>query len=423
MIDLQSISHSTGTFRRAGGMLVPAYLSVWMSSQTSWFSDQTHNSNQPNATLPGLPGDDPVIRLGRLNVVPLPHSYVTGDTTLCLSPTFSISFADDLPVDRLPQDLLSAVERTEAAVRGTKHTYLSVEHGAEHFANGKVCGGYIDNLVLHLDPDFSTQDIPSIFSESARPAEERLPLEGYHLTVPTNEPARLGSVSPLGLSRGLTTFQQLFYTTTTSLNHRDASRTEVAEGIIYAPFGPYEISDRPAFPWRAVLLDTSRHYFSVPTILKQLDTMSLVKLNVFHWHITDSNSWPLLLDSHPELAVAAYSPAEVYTEEDIKHIIRYAGERGIDVVIEIDTPGHTATIAESHPDYVACFEADWQANAHQPPAGQLRFANETVVEFTQGLFESLAGVVESRYVGTGGDELNENCMVSRRPFYGSVERF
>jgi hexosaminidase len=87
-------------------------------------------------------------------------------------------------------------------------------------------------------------------------------------------------------------------------------------------------------------------------------------------------------------------------------------QRGIDVVIEVDTPGHTATIAETRPEYVACFEATpWTSKANQPPAGQLRFANGTVQEFAAGLFEALSGVVSSKYVGTGGDEINVECMV------------
>lgn len=83
------------------------------------------------------------------------------------------------------------------------------------------------------------------------------------------------------------------------------------------------------------------------------------------------------------------------------------------MVIEVDTPGHTATIAQTYPDYVACFESEpWWDYAVQPPAGQLRFANETIQDFAVALFSRLAELVESRYVGTGGDELNRKCMVS-----------
>jgi hexosaminidase len=180
---------------------------------------------------------------------------------------------------------------------------------------------------------------------------------------------------------------------------------------VYAPFAPYEIEDKPQFPWRSVLFDTSRNYFRIKTIKKLLDTMSRVKLNVFHWHITDSQSWPLSLKSLPELAEKGAYQTRIYSEDDVKDIVAFAAERGIDVVIEIDTPGHTASIWHSHPDYIACYGAEpWKLSANEPPAGQLRFANDTVVEFTQKVFSNVLELIQSPYLGTGGDEINLDCM-------------
>lgn len=83
------------------------------------------------------------------------------------------------------------------------------------------------------------------------------------------------------------------------------------------------------------------------------------------------------------------------------------------MVLEIDTPGHTAIVAASHPEFVACYEKEpWGRYAHQPPAGQLRFASDEVVDLAKDVFEEVAGLTQSRYIGTGGDELNLNCMVS-----------
>ena len=85
------------------------------------------------------------------------------------------------------------------------------------------------------------------------------------------------------------------------------------------------------------------------------------------------------------------------------------------MIIEIDTPGHTAVIAESHPDYIACYNAEpWWDYAVQPPAGQLRFANETVQDLAASLFEEVVKLTPGKYVGTGGDELNRKCMVSSK---------
>lgn len=82
------------------------------------------------------------------------------------------------------------------------------------------------------------------------------------------------------------------------------------------------------------------------------------------------------------------------------------------MVPELDTPGHTASIAPSHPELVACYQREpWQTYAGQPPAGQLRFASEPAVNFTKSIIESALDLVKGPYFGTGGDEVNEPCMV------------
>ena len=81
--------------------------------------------------------------------------------------------------------------------------------------------------------------------------------------------------------------------------------------------------------------------------------------------------------------------------------------------MEIDTPAHTAVIAEAYPDYIACYErSPWSKYALQPPAGQLRFANAEVMDFTSRIMSAAAGLTSSVYFGTGGDEFNQVCMVS-----------
>lgn len=139
--------------------------------------------------------------------------------------------------------------------------------------------------------------------------------------------------------------------------------------------------------------------------------MSLVKLNVFHWHITDSQSFPVQIPGFEDVANAgAYLPSLIYSAQDVADIISYAGERGIDVMLEIDTPGHTTAIGAAHPDFIACFDAvPWSPFANEPPAGQLRITESAVVNFTTSLFEAVAGMVKSQYVSTGGDEINQAC--------------
>lgn len=101
-----------------------------------------------------------------------------------------------------------------------------------------------------------------------------------------------------------------------------------------------------------------------------------------------------------------------YSEEDIKKVVEYAGPLGIDVVIELDVPAHSAAIGESHPEHVACFHKSPSADySNEPPAGQLRLDAATQ-NFTSNLFKALMKNVKSSYMHQGGDEPNAACYVS-----------
>ncbi|KAL7421213.1 Glucosamine-6-phosphate isomerase (Glucosamine-6-phosphate deaminase) (GNPDA) (GlcN6P deaminase) [Cryptotrichosporon argae] len=354
--------------------------------------------------------------------LPLPIRSTHGSTVLCLAPALTFT----LPTNA-PADLTAAADRTLTHLWSTKHKHLSPDRGASLLASR--CKGYIDEVVLDL-----TGSNESIYYHATLPTEGRPDAEAYRLSVPVSGPATITAKTALGLFRGLTTFEHLFFRGNVASSARgyyteqvqqDTSK-QVAfindaineeESVLYAPHGPYDIQDRPSFGWRAVLLDTSRNFFSVSRILKMVDTMAMVKFSVFHWHITDSNSWPLNIASHSDLARrGAYSAHEIYSEDEVKMIVEYAGERGIDVVVEIDTPGHTAIIAEAYPDYVACYDTrPYIGLAHQPPTGQLRFAEPEVADFTSGIFRSVMNITSSKYFGTGGDEINVKCMMDDEP--------
>jgi hexosaminidase len=119
----------------------------------------------------------------------------------------------------------------------------------------------------------------------------------------------------------------------------------------------------------------------------------------------------LTVPDFPELSHrGAYSAQEVYSSNDVQDIVKYAGTRGIDVLMEIDTPGHTAIISTSHPEHIACAEAEpWETYANEPPAGQLRLASAATANFTASLLSSIAITLPSTLFSTGGDEININC--------------
>ncbi|TVU47896.1 hypothetical protein EJB05_07512 [Eragrostis curvula] len=176
-----------------------------------------------------------------------------------------------------------------------------------------------------------------------------------------------------------------------------------------------EISDHPLFTHRGILLDTARNYYPVPDILHTIRAMAFNKLNVFHWHITDSQSFPIVLPTVPNLANSgAYSPAMRYTGEDVRRIVRYAEAFGIRVIPEIDMPGHTGSWAGAYPEIVTCANKFWAptgkpALASEPCTGQLNPLNPKTYRVVQDVLRDLAAAFPDPYLHAGADEVNTAC--------------
>jgi hexosaminidase len=120
---------------------------------------------------------------------------------------------------------------------------------------------------------------------------------------------------------------------------------------------PLQIVDQPVYPYRGLMIDTSRHYLPISLILSNLDAMEMNKLNVLHWHMTDSQSWPYKSEAYPELAVkGAYCDACVYDARDVTNVIQEALYRGIRVVLEVDLPGHSQCTCRIS---LSAFTSEW----------------------------------------------------------------
>lgn len=102
-----------------------------------------------------------------------------------------------------------------------------------------------------------------------------------------------------------------------------------------------KITDEPQFTHRGLLVDTSRHFISMNVLEQILEGMEYNKLNVFHWHITDDHSFPYQSIKYPEMTKGAYHESMIYSQQDIEKIIEFSRQRGIRVLAEFDTPGHT----------------------------------------------------------------------------------
>uniref|UniRef100_A0A7E4VKU6 Beta-hexosaminidase A n=1 Tax=Panagrellus redivivus TaxID=6233 RepID=A0A7E4VKU6_PANRE len=183
---------------------------------------------------------------------------------------------------------------------------------------------------------------------------------------------------------------------------------------------PADIIDEPRFPWRGVMLDTARHFLTVGMIKQQLDLMAQNKFNVFHWHIVDHEAFPYTSTRFPELTKGAYTPKHVYTVEEIKGIVEFARLRGIRVVVEFDTPGHTASWRAGAPaGVIADCYTDATDSKIMPFAGLLDPTQNITLQFLKEFLEEAQGVFPDDYIHLGGEEVDEfltPCWLNNKGF-------
>ena len=155
--------------------------------------------------------------------------------------------------------------------------------------------------------------------------------------------------------------------------------------------------------------------FQVKDILRTIDALAWNKFNIIHIHMTDSQSWPMDIPTLPELSQkGAYATGLSYTPSDITQIQTFAAERAIQIIIEIDMPGHSTAIGLSHPELIAALNAEpWSSYCAEPPCGSLQLNNPDVATFLESLFaDVLPRLTEySSYFHTGGDEVNMNTYL------------
>ncbi|XP_060658402.1 probable beta-hexosaminidase fdl isoform X2 [Drosophila nasuta] len=230
--------------------------------------------------------------------------------------------------------------------------------------------------------------------------------ESYHLST-TFEHQRLvvhiAAHTFFGARHGLSTLQQLiWYDDEDRLLHTYASSL---------------INDVPKFRYRGLMLDTSRHFFSVEAIKRTIAAMGLTKLNRFHWHITDAQSFPYVSRHYPELAEhGAYSESETYSDQDVREVVEFAKIYGVQVLLELDAPAHAGNGWDWGPkrglgELAMCInQQPWSFYCGEPPCGQLNPKNNHTYLILQRLYEEflqLSGPTDIFHLG--GDEVNLDC--------------
>ncbi len=210
--------------------------------------------------------------------------------------------------------------------------------------------------------------------------------ESYALTV---DPAKvtLDAKTDIGVLRGLETLLQLL------------SADETGN---YFPC--VAIADSPRFTWRGLLIDVGRHFQPVDVIKRNLDAMAAVKMNVFHWHLTEDQGFRVESKVFPKLHQLG-SDGMFYTQAQIRDVIDYAAERGIRVMPEFDIPGHSTSWFVSYPEF---------SSAPGPYGVERKFgvfgpafnpANERIYPFFDAFFKEMSGLFPDPYLHIGGDEV------------------
>ncbi len=254
--------------------------------------------------------------------------------------------------------------------------------------------------------------------------------EGAYTLVTTAENADISGCGYGGVIAGIETLRQLL-----PAGIEAKQKTNHRWGV-----PAVRISDSPRYEWRGLMLDVSRHFYSKEEVMELLDLMALYKMNKFHWHLTDDQGWRVEIKQYPlltekgawrhfnshdreciRLAKAQDNPdyeipteklhiengdtlyGGFYTQDDVREIVQYAGIRGIDVVPEIDMPGHMLA-AVSNYSGVACTDNTGWGTTFSSPACP---GKDTAIEFCQNVYKEIFQLFPYKYVHIGGDEVEK----------------
>ena len=166
-----------------------------------------------------------------------------------------------------------------------------------------------------------------------------------------------------------------------------------------------QIADQPRFPWRGLMLDCSRHFLPVEVVERNIDAMAVVKLNVFHWHLSDDQGFRAESKLYPKLQQSG-SDGMFYTQEQMREVVAYAAARGIRVVPEFDIPGHTLSWLVGYPELASGkgpFEIGRHFGVFDPVLDPTR---EETYNFLDGFIGEMAALFPDPYFHIGGDEVN-----------------
>lgn len=290
------------------------------------------------------------------SIIPLPNSYEATGTTFVLNCHTSIQ-ADQIEIRNVERFFAQEV---------LKKTGISIQKKPSD-AHSKI------KLSLTSDPLLET--------------------EGAYRLQMDRDKIHIEAQNETGLFYGAISLLQII------------ASESVNEGEIYLP--NYVITDFPLYPWRGFMLDESRHFFGKKEVKKILDEMAYLKLNRFHWHLTDEPGWRVEIKQYPLLTLVGgignyknpLAQAQYYTQEEIREIVAYAQERHIEIIPEIDMPGHATAANNAYPEYSGGGTKDHPEFTFNP-------GKEETYAYLTNILREIAVLFPSGKVHLGGDEVS-----------------
>ncbi|MFI3314557.1 MAG: family 20 glycosylhydrolase [Rikenellaceae bacterium] len=317
---------------------------------------------------------------------------------------------------------------------------MKINKGAFKLADNQVIGisdkslegaaSYLSKVLSATGYTFTTVEGAGDITISIDASQADKVSGSYSLTV-TLEGVNIVAVDYKGAINGITTFRQLL-----------GAQIESSEVVVGKEWyvANVEICDSPAYEWRGLMLDVSRHFYTKEEVKEFLDLMALYKLNKFHWHLTDDQGWrieikkyPLLTEvggwrefnSHDKTCIERAKSSNnsdfelpkdklkevdgktyyggFYTQEDIKEIVSHATSLGIDIIPEIDMPGHILVALENY-DGISCFKTTgWGATFSSPVCP----GKESAMAFCKDVYKEIFELFPNEYVHLGADEVEK----------------
>ncbi len=296
----------------------------------------------------------------QLNLMPTPQSVRLGTGTVAIDQSFSV------------------------AIKG--YTDPRLVRGVNRF---------LDDLrrqtgMLPLDMKVVTDAPASLIIHCDRGSKEIQELgedESYSLAI-TASGITLNAPNPLGILHGLQTFLQLV----------SVSPTGFAVPVI-------TIEDKPRFPWRGLMIDSGRHFIPLDIIKRNLDGMAAVKLNVFHWHLSENQGFRIESKKYPKLHELG-SDGLYYTQAEVRDVIAYARDRGIRVIPEFDMPGHTTAWFVGYPELASApgpYQIERKWGVFDPAMDPTQ---EHTYKFLDEFIGEMTKLFPDQFFHIGGDEVN-----------------